>query len=396
MIIFSLGSFRATRIITDKVAKTMACLMFLWGFSMAETGLDFPGSAAVPNGSTVRFKFTDPHTNGLPIYGPEGRGLTYIWRAYPKSQLGYYTAFFWANDDGVGKLSTFTWHNGGADTFYGAHPYPRGKGNTNPGPHDWEISVKAIDKVNGVVEFGRWHTQALRVWKSPDGKKHHEYYWDLPHTDSAHRVIYTAPAWYGELNPPVPALTWGDAPWVPGGEVWFGVLRGFQIYNNLLTLEDIQNEIKSPLSTPNGSASIWYMNLNPTPKDISDKSGRENNPAWVGPLRPKLWRDSDTSIQDKTAPIVSSVTATEDFKKVSVVFNESVTKTSCEQIVNYVIDKVSIISITQRKGKKECVLNLGTGLLENVKYVLSINNIKDLTGNSMEAPTRIGFFYIPN
>ena len=46
-------------------------------------GLDFPGSAAVS--STMRFRFRNP----LDIYP-----ATYIWRAYPRRQSGYYTAFF--------------------------------------------------------------------------------------------------------------------------------------------------------------------------------------------------------------------------------------------------------------------------------------------------------------
>ena len=34
---------------------------------------------------------------------------------------------------------------------------------------------------------------------------------------------------------------------------------------------------------------MWYMNLNPTPSDIGDKSGAGHNPAWVGSARPQLW-----------------------------------------------------------------------------------------------------------
>jgi hypothetical protein len=44
------------------------------------TGLDFPGSAGVK--ATMRFKFTNPHNNGLPIYRVGGRGVTYIGRAF--------------------------------------------------------------------------------------------------------------------------------------------------------------------------------------------------------------------------------------------------------------------------------------------------------------------------
>lgn len=272
----------------------------------AETGLDFPGSAAVPNPQTIRFKFASPHENGLPIYGPGGRGLTYIWRAYPRSQPGYYTAFFWANDDGQSNLNNFLWtSSGGADTYYGAHPYPRGGGSSTT-PHDWEISISQIDPTNGAVEYDRWHTQALRVWEGVDGQKHHEFYWDLPHTDASHRVTYTAPASYGNINPPAPALTWGDAPWQPGNEVWNGILRGIQIYNDLLSLSEIQAEINSPLSTAKGSSNIWYLNTNPTPSDISDKSGRGHHPVWVGPLRPDLYTDGSGSEPTTVAtPLIS-------------------------------------------------------------------------------------------
>lgn len=57
------------------------------------TGLDFPGSAGVS--TTMRFQFPNSQLSGLPIWGPNGRGVTYIWRAYPRQQDGYYTTFFW-------------------------------------------------------------------------------------------------------------------------------------------------------------------------------------------------------------------------------------------------------------------------------------------------------------
>lgn len=262
--------------------------------AQVQTGLDFPGSVAVQNmpgpyPRTMRFKFTDPHLNGLPIYGPNGRGVTYIWRAFPRQQPGYYTAFFWGNDDGRNDIGTFLWADGGraADTYYGAHPYPRGGGNATL--HDWEIALEQGDPVNGAVQYGRWHTQALRVWADAQGNKHHEFYWDLPNTDAAHRVERISPASYGNRLPPAPALTWGDAPWQPSNEVWSGVLRGFQIYDTALSLPDILSEVAAPRSTAAGQGALWYLNLNPTPGDIADKSGRGHHPAWVGPLRPTLY-----------------------------------------------------------------------------------------------------------
>lgn len=242
----------------------------------AVSGLSFPGSAAVS--TTMRFRFLDP----LAIYP-----ATYIWWAYPIRQSGYYTAFFWGNDDGQGDLKTFLWVNGEADTYYGAHPYP------NPPPngtsHNWEIAIQQEDPVNGAVVYDRWYMQAFRAWSDRSGK-HHEFYWDLPRIDARHRVVATAATKYGNTNPPVPALTWGDAPWNPGREVWCGMLRGIQINAANLSVSDVLQEARSPLSTSAGAASVWYLNLNPTPADISDKSGRGHHPRWVGGERPGLWR----------------------------------------------------------------------------------------------------------
>ncbi|HXF47573.1 MAG TPA: hypothetical protein VNK91_15790 [Burkholderiaceae bacterium] len=220
----------------------------------------------------MRFRFLNP----LAIYP-----ATYIWRAYPRRQAGYYTTFFWGND------GSMYWADGSVDSVYGAHPYP------NPAPngtnHDWEIAAEGGDIVNGRVEYDRWHTQALVVWADASGRKHHVFYWDLPNTDPSRRVEYVASASYGNRMPPVPALTWGDAPWAPGQEVYNGILRGIQIYSTNLSLSDILSEVNAPLSTAAGAANVWYLNLNPTPSDISDKSGRGHHPQWVGTERPRLW-----------------------------------------------------------------------------------------------------------
>ena len=245
--------------------------------SGAVLGLDFPGSAAVA--TTMRFRFFNP----LAIFP-----ATYIWRAYPRQQLGYYTAFFWGNDDGNEDLSTFLWVGPSeADSYYGAHPYP--DGGSAASTHKWEISVLQADYVNGVVVYDRWYTQAMRVWADASGNKHHEFYWDLPNTDPAHMVARTTNPDWGNRTPPVPALTWGDAPWAPGREVWNGILRGIQVYSTNLSVPDILAEANAPLSTTTGAANIWYLNLNPTPSDISDKSGGGHNPEWVGTERPTLW-----------------------------------------------------------------------------------------------------------
>jgi len=243
-------------------------------------GLDFPGSAAVQ--TTMRFQFLNP----LAIYP-----ATYIWRVYPRQQAGYYTTFFWATSE-----TQFFWNGGQGNTYYGAHPYPQNPptGNT----HYWEISTDFGLDVLGdspvPVVYNRWYTQALVAWNTGSGKRT-IFYYDLP--DTSKFIDHTAPASFGNINPPTPALTWGDAPWIvpenpnthgQGNEVLNGILRGIQVYSSNLSVADILIEVDSPLTSA-GAANIWYLNLNPTPSDISDKSGRGHNPAWVGNERPSLW-----------------------------------------------------------------------------------------------------------
>ncbi len=222
-------------------------------------GLDFPGNDAVS--TTMRFEFTSPFA---------AYPATYIWRADPREQLGYYTSFFHANNssDFNNQLE-----------YYGFHPYPEPPP-PQTGIQKWEISVDGGSDITGdAVVFNRWYLQVAVV--SKDGANtRHTYYWDWP--DTTHKIV-----WVGSLYAaaPNPALMVGDNPWNPGEEVYDGVMRGFQFYDVALTPSQIVQEIAAPGSfrTP------WYLNLNPTPTDITDKSGNNHHPSWVGNERPTLW-----------------------------------------------------------------------------------------------------------
>ena len=120
--------------------------------------------------------------------------------------------------------------------------------------------------------------------------------------DAAHMVERVSDASWGTHVPPAPALTFGDAPWAPANEVWNGVLRGFQIYATALSLPALVAEVAVPGSTQAGQTSIWYLNLNPTPADIADKSGRGHHPVWVGPQRPTLWVGGPVPATPPAAP----------------------------------------------------------------------------------------------
>jgi hypothetical protein len=247
---------------------------------------------------------TDP-TEGASTYGLEWSGdgdvrsmlvwhdpfpiydATYVFKVYPREKLRgdikYYTTFFWGND------GTFVWDGGNANTYYGAHPYPIP---APGGPGQWEISVYANDFTTGEeVEWDRWYTQAFRAWRESDSITHHEFYWDLPDTSRVLTHTIDDPSW-AAIDPPVPAIVIGQAPdymgasWggYPGWEEFNGIIRGVQIYDGLLSLDDIAAEIEAPESTAAGQQHIWYLNVDPRPDDVADKqtTNAPHHPSWDG------------------------------------------------------------------------------------------------------------------
>ena len=223
------------------------------------TGLDFPENDAMS--TTMRFEFTAPFA---------AYPATYIWRVYPREQVGYYTSFFHANNSANFNNQL---------EYYGFHPYPEPPPPLT-GIQKWEISVDGgSDITDQAVVFNRWYLQVAVVSKNGTTTRH-TYYWDWP--DTTHKIV-----WVGSLYAaaPNPAIMVGDNPWNPGEEVYDGVMRGFQFYDVALTPTQIVQEIAAPGSvrTP------WYLNLNPTPTDIADKSGNNHHPSWVGTERPTLW-----------------------------------------------------------------------------------------------------------
>ena len=139
----------------------------------------------------------------------------------------------------------------------------------------------------------QWYSQALRVTPNGDGTKTLTFYTALPSTAAGDVIEWTVGSGYGNTNPPAPALTFGDSPWYADyqHERLSGVLRGIKIFNRSLSESDTLAEAASDaLATSQGTANIWYMNINPTPSDISDKSGKGHHPTWADPNnKATLW-----------------------------------------------------------------------------------------------------------
>ena len=266
----------------------------------AITGLDFPSNHQVADDNSASVRLRLINTACPPQYGTDGVGLNYLWKKFTRQQTGFYTTMFWANDDGQGVIRpTFEWNNNSPDSYYGFHEYP--PGGSSGTSHEWEISVNADDYRNGTVVYDEWRSQFARVRGATGQIKNHEFYWDLPNIDSAHRVIQNSSASnWGDTPPPFPAVTFGDAPWQPGRECLSGILRGLQMYNNVwidpadaVTLgePDTNAEVLAVVSALGLGAKLWYLNMNPTPDDISDKSGNDHHPEWFNGNRPALWTE---------------------------------------------------------------------------------------------------------
>lgn len=214
---------------------------------------------------------------------PDIQPLTIIWRSqFYGGQSGYYTTFFHGRTDG-----TFA----GDGSYFGCPPYPQ-NGTSGDTDHYFSVAADGNDDVTDenanstVVTKGQWYTQA-----AVSNGDTIDFYWDLE--TSTDRVISHTNASTLTNTSSDPGLIFGDAPWNPNQERHYGILRGIQVYTSALDLADVVTEAANHTSntpkTSAGLANVHYMNQNPTPSDISDKSGQDNNPAWKNANRPTLW-----------------------------------------------------------------------------------------------------------
>lgn len=261
------------------------------GASSSQTGLNFPSNGDSPSSAFVAFQFLNPHLDGLPIWGPSGRGLTFLWRIRYRQQTGYYVAWWWSNN------GNFLWDGGSSNSYIGGHPYP--VGGASGTSHNWEIATDVggdyITTRAGTpkaVVKDVWFTQGLRVTRNSNGSKTVVYYTALPSVANADVIEHTNPSWYGETNPPSPALTFGDSPWYADfqHERLSGVVRGIKIFNKVLSEADMLAEAASDnLVTSEGQANIWWKKINPTPDNLVCEAGTGRNPAWAQATRATLW-----------------------------------------------------------------------------------------------------------
>ncbi len=261
-----------------------------------ETGLTFKSNNTT--GSDIRIEWSG--ANLLPR-----TEHTAIWKINHVQQTGYYAVAWHTSNDGTFHASTYE---------YGTHPYPcdgtfefDGRA-SNPTfssgtVHYSEIAgLGSLDFISSpdptqasyLVTKGIWYTQArtcrLITVSTTNDTMEHVFYPDInsPSNFIKQTILTSALA-----TPTNPAFILGCSPWTVTGstnsETPSGTVRGIQLYSSYLNISDIIAEVNKPKSTAAGASSYWYINVNPTPSDITDQSGAGHNPDWANSNRPSLY-----------------------------------------------------------------------------------------------------------
>ncbi|HWB81868.1 MAG TPA: hypothetical protein VG755_43195 [Nannocystaceae bacterium] len=261
------------------------------------TGLEFPPNFL--DGSDARLEWS-----GADML--DRTSHTAIWQARYVQQNGYYAVAWHTSNDG-------TWH---ASLFeYGTHPYPTtgtvdASGQSTGGTggegavHYYEIAgLGASDFIASpgpgptyLLGTDVWVTQA-RTAELVGDEVRHRYWPDLADPDAFIEQSVSADGVAQASAAAVsPAFTIGGSPWTGdgsgNGESPAAVLRGFAFFSSALAIDDLVAEANSASDAPvtdAGAASVWYINRNPTPDDVADRSGAGHSPVWANDARPGLW-----------------------------------------------------------------------------------------------------------
>ena len=153
-----------------------------------------------------------------------------------------------------------------------------------------------------------------------------------------------------------------------------------------------------------GAAAIFSVNytgsadgtsfelINPNGPDFSiDNYGLSEDPAGGTPGEQNSIFD-DTP--DTTAPEIVSVSSVSD-TVVAIVFSEKVTEATAETTGNYALDNgINVTGVARDDSALNTVHLTVSALTSGVTYVVTINNVADLSGNAIAADSEASFFYV--
>lgn len=269
---------------------------------VALTALNFPANNAA--GSDIRFLFSGANL-------PARKASTILWASCSNSSItGYVTHCFFSHNVGAFQADNYE---------LGGHPYPANSASvdgtgesTDPGggsgtTHYMEMAgLSARDQiavpgsaVAATKDGATWKRHALQTTLiNGDTEVRHRYWPDVigDSTNYFERIVSNT----GFPSPSAPAFYWGTSDWRSGSagantndETPNGKLRAFCIVDSgaltnaqiaaisaLNTDADVTSYLSGQSLTP------WFINMNPTHTDVSDKSGAGHSPSWANSNRP--------------------------------------------------------------------------------------------------------------
>lgn len=269
--------------------------------SAPQTGLVFPSNGA--SNSDIRLLWDGSNLLSRTSH-------TVLWLANYVQQNGYY-AVTWHSPN------TGSWDSGAYSL--GMHPYPtdgtyNSSGFSTGGTggsgtvHYQEIAglLNAYDAIASasspgpqdtfLVTKGVWYQSARVVEVISGTTLRHTYYPDVAGNPTKFIRQEFALASLGSAGS-TPAFYIGASDWTASGntndETPSATLRGLRLFSAPLTIADIQAEFAAvgtnAAASSGGQAATWYINDNPTPSDVTDKSGAGHSPSWANANRPTLY-----------------------------------------------------------------------------------------------------------
>jgi len=235
---------------------------------------------------------------------------TIIWKSKYTAQNGYY-AVWWRLPDAAATFGATEW-------YFGTHPFPcdgsvNGAGQATGGTGgsgsvqyaeiatlgagvDYITSPSAANGGPFLLVADVWVTEAATVEVISGTTLRHTYWPDITNTTSFIRQDRTL----ASLDTPTAErVVFGGSPWradTPTAgktdESASGTFRYWKMFSAALSITDIATEAASESDsavTTAGIASEFYSNINPTPTDVTDKSGNGHDPAWANSNRPTLY-----------------------------------------------------------------------------------------------------------
>lgn len=273
--------------------------------ALALTGLDFPSNNAA--NSDIRLLL---HSSAW-----SRTSMTMLWKRRWRQQTGYPAFLCLSPKSG-------SWDSGVYTVIFTGHPCDGtydstgqrlvGTGSSGTVHYD-EIAglLAAADFIASPSSPGPQSTFLLvdNTWRNQcaviepvSTQTQHTYYADLASrpTEFIRQSVTTASIGSG-TGSGGPFGYLGAHDWTATGstneECPSGVYRGFQSYQPALTNTthitalsklETDGEVLAYCSA-NGITAPKYLCMNPTPTDVTDKSGNGNNPSWDNARRPTLW-----------------------------------------------------------------------------------------------------------